>query len=413
MHDNGGVEMKNIRNIIVMILALVTVGLFTSCDNNIQGPEVSNTELEQPVSEPTAIESEEQADILLIAGKNMPVGTVEVTNDKDNLYLDITTDANWSLTEIQLHIGKTIDDFPLAGRSGNPVPGKFDYADKTIPNLTEYRYTVSLDDWAPNDELMIALHAEVQLRSDGTLIEKEGAWAAGQRFTERGNWATYFFYTIEEAGLLVSNTLASPEEIARGLKGVGGTIVGDVNFNHYVNTSYGVTPNTGYARSGVDFPTTIVDPERGTVEMWAQFYSYPQPYSHGVYGFVNVNHWRVDGIPDNVMVFAWHNSHSQLNFGLRFNGNEYGTSLTNFRPPLFTPVHLACVWDREGIDGTGDYMRIYVDGVLVAVNNSNNGWGNDNTAGAFRVAAPWDSNFGTDRYTVANLKVWDHAKTDF
>jgi hypothetical protein len=113
------------------------------------------------------------------------------------------------------------------------------------------------------------------------------------------------------------------------------------------------------------------------------------------------------------MLFAWHNSGSQLYFGLKFNGLENGVKLNNFDPPLNTPVHLAVVWDREGIDGTGDYMRIYVGKTMVASNSSTNTWGNDNTTGQFRVATPWDNNFSTDRYTVANLKIWDHAKTQF
>jgi hypothetical protein len=46
------------------------------------------------------------------------------------------------------------------------------------------------------DPVVIAARADLfVLESD----RQEGAWAAGTRFTERGDWATYFTYTVEEA----------------------------------------------------------------------------------------------------------------------------------------------------------------------------------------------------------------------
>lgn len=69
--------------------------------------------------------------------------------------------------------------------------------------------------------------------------------------------------------------------------------------------------------------------------------------------------------------------------------------------------------DRTGIDGTSDYMRIYVNGTKVGANDTDNDWGSDNTSGNFRVAATWDSDYATDRYTVSNLKIWNYAKTPF
>ena len=207
------------------------------------------------------------------------------------------------------------------------------------------------------------------------------------------------------------NKLGSIAEVETSETGPAGVIAGTVNFDHDVKFGKGLTPNTGDAGSGVDFPTTIVDPEKGCVEMWVQFYADPVAFSYGVYGFINVAHWRPggDGDPHNVMMFGWHNSNSSLTF----NGTSRGVLYENFDPALNTPVHIACVWDRQGIDSSGDYMRIYVDGTMVTSGNTENDWGTDNTAGEFRIAAPWDSDFATDRYSVDNIKVWDYAKTDF
>ena len=210
------------------------------------------------------------------------------------------------------------------------------------------------------------------------------------------------------SNLILWNKLGSTDEVEHSVVGPNGTIVGNVNFNNTVKFSKGITPNTGEAGSGVDFPTTVVDPERGCVEMWVKFYYTPVAYSYGVYGFINVHHWT-----HNVMLFSWHNDGSLLQFSLQFNGTGRNAELSGFNPPLDTPIHIACVWDRTGIDGTSEYMRIYVDGDKVAVNDTNNDWGTNNTSGSFRVAAPWDSNFSTDRYTVDNIKIWNYAKTTF
>lgn len=388
------------------------VGVFLACNETVQGPDTTQMSRSN-VSTIELSSMDDSGEYPLIAAQNIKVGTVTMSNDEENIYVEIQTDDDWFIAETHMQVGASLDDFPLAGRWGNPIPGKFEYKENHDPQTTDFEYTVPLGNWEPGDVLLIAVHASVGHFVVDKFVGEESAWGAGERFTNKGNWAMYCTYTAKDYGLLLENSLGSADAVENSEVGPGGAIVGQVNFDHDVMGGKGITPNTGYAGSGVDFPTTIVDPESGSVEMWVKFYDIPRPYSHGVYGFVNVNHWRVSGIPHNVMVFAWHNNNSNLNFGLRFNGSEADVSFLNFNPAMDTPVHLACVWDREGIDGSGDYMRIYVDGQLVAANNTNNSWGNDNTSGAFRVAAPWDWNYGTDRYTVANLKVWDHAKTEF
>ena len=209
------------------------------------------------------------------------------------------------------------------------------------------------------------------------------------------------------------NKLGSIFEAENSETGPNGTIIGNVNFNRDVQFGKGVTPNSGYAGSGVDFPTTLVDPEKGCVEMWTQFYYVPQWYSYGVYGLINANHWSA-----NIMNLSWYNGNAYghsgfLFFDLVFNGTGSSIAYRVFDPPLNVPVHIAAVWDRSGIDGSGDYMRLYVDGTMIAYNSTQNTWGADNTAGTFRAAVPWDGSFATDRYSIDNLKVWNYAKTDF
>ena len=225
---------------------------------------------------------------------------------------------------------------------------------------------------------------------------------------------TYALIPVCRPEPVLWNELGSLAEVENSEIGPGGTAVGDVNFDHDVRFGKGITPNTGYARSGVDFPVSVVDPERGAVEMWVQAYHYPQPYSHGVYGLVNVSHWRPEPGRFAPLTFDWYNgSPGKLQFVLKFNGTPVSLTLPSFDPGLDTPVHVAAVWDRDGIDDSGDYMRIYVDGVLAAASAESNAWGTELETETFRVATTWDGNFGTDRFSVDHLKVWDFARTDF
>lgn len=203
------------------------------------------------------------------------------------------------------------------------------------------------------------------------------------------------------------NMLRAESEIENSIIGPDGIIVGTVSFDSIVRYGNGITPNTGYAGSGVDFPTTTVNPDSGSIEMWARFYDVPTAFSHGVYGLVNANHWS-----HNVLSFTWYNP-DLLQFVISFNSSGIIAQTYGFTPELNTPVHMACAWNKNGINGGSDYIQIYINDSVVASNSAENTWGSDNSAGDFRVATTWDNNFNTNRYSVENIKVWDYAKTDF
>ena len=96
----------------------------------------------------------------LYAGQHIDVGTVEVWNDTDNLYVKYVVNDPWRLTETHLHI--FFDDMnytDVPQKNGNPIPGKFDYKDEH-DCVTEYTYTIPLT-LVPEDELFIAAHAVV------------------------------------------------------------------------------------------------------------------------------------------------------------------------------------------------------------------------------------------------------------
>lgn len=82
----------------------------------------------------------------LIAGQDMPVGTVEVTWDGGDILVKYMLDGDCDgvlLTETHLHVSNAVDDFHgVVTNKGNPKIGKFDYSMDHDPGVTEYEYRV-------------------------------------------------------------------------------------------------------------------------------------------------------------------------------------------------------------------------------------------------------------------------------
>jgi hypothetical protein len=98
-----------------------------------------------------------------------------------------------------------------------------------------------------------------------------------------------------------------------------------------------------------------------------------------------------------------------LRFHVHFGGQrtilEHNISALNG-----TWIHLAGVWDRNGIGGSSDVMRLYLDGQVVAASQLAN-WGT--------VVGQTADIGGANDYNIAgqfaldNLKIYDVALTDF
>jgi len=97
--------------------------------------------------------------IPLYAGKDIPVGTVTVLNDDEDLYVTYNTIDGWVMTETHLAVADSLNGIPQT-KKGNPIPGKFEHSMEHDPTVTEYTYMISLE-WAVDTELIIAAHAAV------------------------------------------------------------------------------------------------------------------------------------------------------------------------------------------------------------------------------------------------------------
>jgi hypothetical protein len=181
---------------------------------------------------------------------------------------------------------------------------------------------------------------------------------------------------------------------------------------------------------------SILSPEHGAVEAWYRQRSNPVPFKH--------NPHRIFGGPysltgaDEVMLFSQDRLDSgdpRLHFEVFFGQEPPPFMLAHvvaarslrdgrrgYRISRFNRhwIHIAGVWDRQGIAGTSDTVRLYVNGRVVAASKRND-WGT--TPCGRRVSARPAGACFTDvagcndtcarTFAVDELKVWNYARTDF
>ena len=138
----------------------------------------------------------------LLAGKSTPVGAVTAWIENNRLYVKYTVNAPWTMTESHLDIREDWRLIPQT-KKHNPIPGHFTYSARHEPTVSEYVYQQELPE-APPQTFYIAAHAEVV--SPTSSSSSEGAWGAGTRFTNRGNWATFFTLVPQGEAVLDEGT---------------------------------------------------------------------------------------------------------------------------------------------------------------------------------------------------------------
>ena len=144
--------------------------------------------------------------------------------------------------------------------------------------------------------------------------------------------------------------------------------------------------------------------DRGTIEAWFKQNSDPVAFANGVYRVFDGAYGMGAGVG------LWSDAaNNALNFDVSFGGADVGVQ-TSVSPMNGTWIHLAGVWDRAGIAGSGDKVRLYVNGSIVASSTASN-WGN--TVGQSADIGGGNDNNIAGKFAVDNLKVFNTALTDF
>jgi hypothetical protein len=127
----------------------------------------------------------------LLAGQYINVGTITVTNTDNSIVVVYETMDEWAITETHLDAALDYSGLHTTG-SGNPVPGRFDYATSHPEPVYKVTHVIEDLDWSPGMDIYLATHAVVV-----SVQGNETAWAGDLEFPGR-NWATYFTYTTRE-----------------------------------------------------------------------------------------------------------------------------------------------------------------------------------------------------------------------
>jgi hypothetical protein len=148
-----------------------------------------------------------------------------------------------------------------------------------------------------------------------------------------------------------------------------------------------------------------LSPEHGTISVWYKQNEDPVGNSHGVYRLFDGSY----GLGSDMQLDSETVPNTALYFGLGFGGAGSGVSY-NISSLNGTWMHVGAVWDRAGIDGSGDKLRLYINGVMVAANSTAD-WGTV-------VGQQADIGGGNDggiagEFALDNLQVYDNAVTDF
>jgi hypothetical protein len=149
---------------------------------------------------------------------------------------------------------------------------------------------------------------------------------------------------------------------------------------------------------------SFLNADRGTIEAWFKQDTNPVAFANGVYRVFDGAYGLGSGIG------LWSDAaNNALNFDVGFGGTDVGVQ-TNVSAMNGTWIHLAGVWDRTGINGSLDKLRLYVNGNVVAATTTA-GWGN--TVGQFADIAGGNDQNIAGKFAVDNLKVFNTALTDF
>jgi len=148
-------------NTIKTLTVLTILGLTSlSCSNEeyndfdptskiITGLDVKNADFLADGLEPYTID--------LLAGQHKLAGKVMVSSDNTNLLVTYKVNSGWTMTASHLYVG-FCDQMPTT-RKGNPKIGRFPYKEDHGTGVSEYSYSIPLDEI--NDCFCLAAHAVV------------------------------------------------------------------------------------------------------------------------------------------------------------------------------------------------------------------------------------------------------------
>ena len=154
--------------------------------------------------------------IPLMAGQHTTAGSINISQDTENLYVRYVTTSGWKLLETHL-FAAPIKQLPKSEK-GVPEVGQFPYGDDHIAQLSTVTYTIPLSNFGNDSCIAIAAHASVGLVNlQGQVEKKETAWGNGSKLSEGDTWAMYIsYYFCRSSDATVNDTINGNSNVNEG-----------------------------------------------------------------------------------------------------------------------------------------------------------------------------------------------------
>jgi hypothetical protein len=355
----------------------------------------------------------------LVANDQMIIGQVWVWLDRERLYVEHRTQADWQIERTHVALGESPGDI-ASSSLGCLAFGGFPWAAALDPPVDRHTTTISLaaaglDD---ADEIVISAHAEIS----GT---RQGAWADGPSLPACPGLAKYFRVDLRELrGLILWNKLGTVAEVTESEIGPDGVIVGDISL-WQARHGDGFRPdprerNHNIPDNYVEFAGLQLGP-RGSIEFWYQ----PDWDDATIDHAVDILSY---GIPDDVynthLAVTFNDWQNRLNSGAFDRSTTASVFVQQFAPiPNWSrtePIHLAITWDGSA-PAAADRLKVFINGDALP-NTSYFGdpqlsdWRRDAVLrlGSRLVSGDWQRHNweGLDG-VIDNIKIWNYPKVDF
>jgi hypothetical protein len=322
-------------------VTIAHVALMSSCDT--ANFENSNQEHSITTYKSSAIANDAHCgeDVLsfdLIAGKNIPVGSVRVNNTTDSLIVVYQTSGSWVLTKTALNIHTN-------SPTSRGVIGKYPYGASNLVGSSYYRVSIGLDEIgaSPEDDIYLQAFADVST-IDGS--QQEGAFAGSIIHDKKGAWYGVIDYTISSACIDLTDGLVAYYPYNGNYNDISGnayhgTPVGTVNFtdDRFGTANSAIVGGAGRVTSSKDV-FTFARNQKFSFSVW---FTSSQPNTSGriVSNECSEGNFRMGRSPSSVAV-------------------QYGDYI--FLPiSLNTWTHIVYTYDNRN-------EKVYLNGELQATN---------------------------------------------
>jgi len=170
--------------------------------------------------------------------QNQEAGLVKISNDDENLYIEIETNENWKFLMANLYIG-SYENIPLSS-SGEPNTRSFPIQVRFTALLSYVVFSIPLENF--NDEFVVAPMIYGFKYNNGTLVSRQYIWG-GDNLIGNSQIARYSNYSVQSCCEIIP---FSYDLITQKDKDIGDLTV--VNDEEYLYVTYTLT-NDWYVKN--------------------------------------------------------------------------------------------------------------------------------------------------------------------